>query len=100
MHLEESKDFLLVGGKNLVPLLLEHSFDGLQLRGVIGSHLDKLSLHGGDQVVDVLVHLGDGLDVVLVLGLKSILELVDQLLLVLDDFLASVLLSVDILNKI
>ena len=84
----------------MVSLLLEHSFDGLQLRGVIGSHLDKLSLHGGDQVVDVLVHLGDGLDVVLVLGLKSILELVDQLLLVLDDFLASVLLSVDILNKI
>lgn len=59
----------------------------------------ELDFHTSDQVIDALVHLVNGPDVVLVFGIELVLEVVDQLLLVLDDLLAGGLLGLNVLRS-
>lgn len=56
-----------------------------------------LLLHLVNKLIDVVVHAAHGLDIFLILTLKLLHELVNQLLLVADDLLALILLKFDLL---
>ena len=74
--------------------------DGLKLVLVVSAHVDELSFHGPDQIIDMVVHELHLFDVVLVLGLDSFLELVLQLFFVGNDLVAFNNLLLDVLVQL
>ena len=94
---EERLDFRLVASEDGRSLPLEVRLNRLQLLVVVVPHLAELALHAHDELVDVLGHLLDRLDVVTVFLVNLLLELTDQLLLVGDDLGAGRFLRFDVL---
>ena len=78
--------FILLQQLGTLPFKLR--LDGLELVLVVSAHVDELSFHGPDQVVDVVVHELHLLYVVLILCLYGFLKLVFQLLFVSNDLVA------------
>jgi hypothetical protein len=81
-------DLLVVLLEQRLALALELGLDLCQLVRVVAAHSVKLRLHAADKLVNVVVHLLHGLDVVLVLDVQCGLELALELLFVLDDLFA------------
>ena len=95
--IEEIFNFSFVAVENGGSLTVEVGLNLLELLVIVFTHLDELVLHAGDECVNVLGHLLDGLDVVAVLSIDLHLELLDQLLLVRDDLSACSLLCLYVL---
>lgn len=98
--LEQLVDLSLVRVENLIAFGFEGLFDVNQVGLIGGAQLFVLFLHAVNEGVDVVSHVGHGLDVLLVLALELLQELVDQLLLVVDDLLALILLHFDFLTNV
>jgi len=99
MLLEQSADLVLVVLEYLAALVVERLLDVVELVAVVRAHLIELELHRRDQQVDVVVLLLERIHVLVVLGLELLHEPADQLLLLLDDLSAGLLLLVDVLYK-
>ena len=80
--LKECFNFFLVAAENGGSFTVKVSLNLLELLVIVFTHLTELVFHAGDERVNVLRHLLDGLDVVAVLRVNLHLELLDQLLLV------------------
>jgi len=64
------------------------------------SHLLELGLHTGDQVIDIIRHLLDSLNVVAIFLIDLVFKLLDQLLFVTDDFGTSSFLGFNVLKNL
>jgi len=99
MLFKQRFDLCVVVLCNLIALVVEGFLDVAEFSSVSRSHVTELGLHVPNQIVNVVVHLRHCFDIVGVLLLEVIVELFDQLLLVLDDLLALVLLNFYFLNR-
>ena len=96
---EEVLDFVFVSVEDGRTLSVELRLDALELLVVVLSHLNKLLLHLGDELVDILRHLLNRFDVVAIFLIDLGLKLLDELHLVCDDLSASCLLRLNVLSK-
>ena len=100
MQFEKVFDLFQVNLEQRSPLPLKLILNAAQLRSIVRPHVDKLQLHGSDQLINIVVHAVDEVDVGLIFGRDSVLELLDQFVLIFDDLLASSDLHLDIFSQL
>ncbi len=100
MVIEKLVNFGLVASEDSFALISKLSLNLDQLLRVLSPHLLKLRLHTGDKSIYIFGHLLNRLDVVAIFLIDLLLELLDQLLFVADDFGAGGFLSLDVLYAI
>lgn len=96
VFLEQPLDLHLVASQDALTLVGEGPLDGSQRISVVGSRIFVLLGHTLDELVDVVVLLAACFNVLVVFILKVSHELLDDVLLILDDFATSLLLHNDI----
>jgi hypothetical protein len=97
MLFEKLFHFLQVVLEESSSLTLELILNSSELSGVISSHVDKLRLHVLDKFVNFIVHAPNKVDIGFILDSYGFLEFSNQLILVVDDLLASRHLHLNIL---
>ena len=73
--IEKTADVHLVAREDALPLVRECAFNGSQRISIVGSCVLVLSCHALDELVDVVILLAAGFDVLLVFILEVHLEL-------------------------
>lgn len=96
--LKEVLDLVLIALEDLAALIVERFFNVVQLVRVVSAHLVELEFHRGDQEIDVIILLLQGVHILVILGLELLHELADEVLLLTDDSLAGILLLIDVLE--
>jgi hypothetical protein len=97
---EELLNLTLVSCKNGASLTAKVLLNSCQLGRVVISHLLELGLHTGDQVIDIIRHLLDSLNVVAIFLIDLVFKLLDQFLFVTDDFGTSSFLAFNVLKNL
>lgn len=95
--LKEMLDLVFIALEDLAALIIERFLDVVQLVRIVCAHLVELEFHRGDQQIDVIVLLLQGVNVLVILSLKLLHELADEVLLLPDDSQTSILLLINIL---
>lgn len=81
-------------------LTLEFVFNSGKLASVISSHVDELSLHVYNELVDLVIHTANEVNIGFVFDSYSFLEFTDQLVLVVNDLLTGLDLDLNIFGQL
>jgi hypothetical protein len=95
--LKEVLDLVFITLEDLAALIVERFLNVVQLVRVVCAHLVELEFHRGDQQIDVIVLLLQGVHIFVILGLELLHELADEVFLLANDSLAGILLLIDVL---
>ena len=95
--LKKVLDLVFIALEDLAALIVERFLDVVQLVRIVCAHLVELEFHRGDQQIDVIVLLLQGVNILVILSLKLLHELADEVLLLPDDSQTSILLLINVL---
>jgi len=97
--LKQGFDLLRIAVENFLSLSIEVVFNYVELISVVIAHVNKLLPHGLDQIINVIILLLEGFDVLLIFIFELRHKLLYKFILVIDDLLAGLFLNFNVLKR-
>jgi hypothetical protein len=97
---EKLCDFFPISLNNFTSFSYESSFNIFDLIVIILTHIVELLSHSLDQLINIIIFLLDGLDILFILVLELVNECLDENIFLFNDLFTSFLLNFNVSSKL